>query len=309
MTIPSQVAQERPSKKLTARSGLVALLVEVTRRGPVHGLLVLIGFFWLVPSAGLFATSFRTPESIASTGWWTALGDLSGLSVDNYYQAFVNSAGLPIASFAENFRNSFVITVPSTIFPILIAALAAYAFAWMRFPLRNALYLLIIALLIVPLQTTWVPVLRLFNVLELAGTWPGIWIAHTAYGTPFAIFLLRNFFADLPKEIFDSARVDGASELTTFFRIVIPLSLPAIASLAIFQFVWVWNDLLNALIFLQDADKLPLPVGVRNLLTEYATEWHLLSAGTFISMVVPLVIFFSLQRYFVRGVTAGAVKG
>ena len=309
MTIPSLGAQERPSKKLTSRSGLVALLVEVTRRGPVHGLLVLIGFFWLVPSAGLFVTSFRTPKSIASTGWWTALGDLSGLSVDNYYQAFVNSAGLPIASFAENFRNSFVITVPSTIFPILIAALAAYAFAWLRFPLRNALYLLIIALLIVPLQTTWVPVLRLFNVLELAGTWPGIWIAHTAYGTPFAIFLLRNFFADLPKEIFDSARVDGASELTTFFRIVIPLSLPAIASLAIFQFVWVWNDLLNALIFLQDADKLPLPVGVRNLLTEYATEWHLLSAGTFISMAVPLVIFFSLQRYFVRGVTAGAVKG
>ena len=309
MTTPTQTQEKASRRRRSSQGGLAAVLVEVTRSGPVHLLLLVIGFIWLVPSVGLFVTSFRTPEAIASTGWWTAFGDPDGLSVGNYYQAFVNAADLPIASFAENFRNSIIITVPSTILPILFAALAAYAFAWLRFPFRNALYLLIIALLIIPLQTTWVPVLRLFNLLGLAGTWPGIWIAHTAYGTPFAIFLLRNFFADLPREIFDSARVDGASELATFFRIVVPLSLPAIASLAIFQFVWVWNDLLNALIFLQDADKLPLPVGVRNLLTEYATEWHLLAAGTFISMVVPLVIFFSLQRYFVRGVTAGAVKG
>ena len=179
----------------------------------------------------------------------------------------------------------------------------------MRFPLRNTLYLTIIALLIIPLQTTWVPVLRIYNVFGLAGTWPGIWLAHTAYGTCFAIFLLYNFFADLPGEIFDSARVDGASELMIFFRIALPLSKPALASLAIFQFVWVWNDLLNSLIFLQDANMLPLSAGIRELLGQYKSEWHVLAAGTLVSMIVPLLIFLSLQRYFVHGVTAGAVKG
>jgi len=228
--------------------------------------------------------------------------------VDNYAEVLRNNELVP-PGIAQNFVNTFIIAIPSTLLPIFLAALAAYAFAWMRFPFRNALYLMIIALLIIPLQTTWVPVLRIYKIFGLAGTWPGIWLAHTAYGTSFAIFLLYNFFADLPGEIFDSARVDGASELAIFFRIVLPLSVPALASLAIFQFVWVWNDLLNALIYLQDTKMFPLSAALRQLLDDYGSQWHLLAAGAFITMAMPLIIFFSLQRYFVRGVTAGSVKG
>ena len=230
------------------------------------------------------------------------------LTLDNYSNVF-NRPELPDPGFLIFFRNSFIITIPSTIFPIALAALAAFAFAWLKLPFRNVFYLMTIAMLIVPLQTTWVPILRLLNQVDLIGTWPGIWIAHTAYGTPFAIFLLYNFFKDLPGELFEAARVDGASDFGIFFRIVVPLSLPAMASLAIFQFVWVWNDLMNALIFLADPAKFPLTVGVRQLVGQYANEWDILASGAFITMLVPLIVFFGLQRYFVRGVTAGAVKG
>jgi alpha-glucoside transport system permease protein len=284
------------------------ILIEVTRRGPVHVLLFLMGVVWLVPSFGLLVTSFRAPADIAVSGWWTAFDELGGLNVGNYAEVLRNNELIP-PGIAQNFVNTFIIAIPSTLLPIFLAALAAYAFAWMQFPFRNALYLMIIALLIIPLQTTWVPVLRIYKNFGLAGTWPGIWLAHTAYGTSFAIFLLYNFFADLPGEIFDSARVDGASEIVIFFRIALPLSVPALASLAIFQFVWVWNDLLNALIFLQDTTMFPLSAALRQLLDDYGSEWHLLAAGAFITMVMPLIIFFSLQRYFVHGMTAGAVKG
>jgi alpha-glucoside transport system permease protein len=284
------------------------ILIELTRRGPVHFLLIFLGVVWLVPSFGLLVTSFRSTADIATSGWWTVFDEIGRLNLGNYDQVLSDSQLVP-PGIAQNFVNTLIITIPATILPVFLAALAAYGFAWLHFPFRNALYLMVIALLIIPLQTTWVPVLRIYNIFGLAGTWPGIWLAHTAYGTSFAIFLLYNFFADLPGEIFDSARVDGASELTIFFRIVIPLSVPALASLAIFQFVWVWNDLLNALIFLQNSRMFPLAAGVRELLGEYGAEWHVLAAGAFISMIVPLIIFFSLQRYFVRGVTAGAVKG
>ncbi len=230
------------------------------------------------------------------------------LTLDNYSDVF-NRPELPDPGFLTFFKNSFIITIPSTILPISIAALAAYAFAWLNLPFRNLFYLMTIAMLIIPMQTTWIPVLRLLNAVNLIGTWPGIWISHTAYGTPFAIFLLYNFFRDLPGELFEAAKVDGASEFGIFFRIVLPLSLPAIASLAIFQFVWVWNDLMNALIFLVDQSKFPLTVGIRQLVGQYANEWDILASGAFITMFVPLIVFFSLQRYFVRGVTAGAVKG
>ncbi len=230
------------------------------------------------------------------------------LTLDNYTEIF-NRPQLAEPGFINFFKNSFIITIPSTILPIAIASLAAYAFAWLNLPYRNVFYLLSIALLIVPLQTTWIPVLRMLNTFGLIGTWPGIWLAHSSYGTPFAIFLLYNFFRDLPGELFEAARVDGASEFGMFFRIVVPLSLPALASLGIFQFVWVWNDLMNALIFLVDQQKFPLTVGIRQLVGQYANEWDILASGAFITMVVPLIVFFSLQRYFVRGVTAGAVKG
>lgn len=230
------------------------------------------------------------------------------LTLENYEEVFTREQ-LAEPGFLNFFKNSFIITIPSTIIPIAIASMAAYAFAWLDLPYRNTFYLLTIAMLIVPLQTTWIPVLRMLNAANLIGTWPGIWIAHSSYGTPFAIFLLYNFFRDLPGELFEAARVDGASEFGMFFRIVVPLSLPALASLAIFQFVWVWNDLMNALIFLVDQQKFPLTVGIRQLVGQYANEWDILASGAFITMLVPLLVFFSLQRYFVRGVTAGAVKG
>ncbi|MCY3834393.1 MAG: carbohydrate ABC transporter permease [Chloroflexi bacterium] len=230
------------------------------------------------------------------------------LTLENYVEVFTREQ-LAEPGFLNFFKNSFIITVPSTLLTIVIAATAAYAFCWLDLPFRNYFYLLAIAMLIVPMQTTWIPVLRMLNTAGLIGTFPGIWIAHASYGTPFAIFLLYNFFRDLPGELFEAARVDGASEFGMFFRIVIPLSMPAIASLGIFQFVWIWNDLMNALIFLVDQQLFPLTVGIRQLVGQYANEWDILASGAFITMVVPLIVFFSLQRYFVRGVTAGAVKG
>ncbi len=267
-----------------------------------------------LPLAGTFQASqdglFEFHSAVGFTGTVDIeLGIQNALlTLDNYSQIF-NRPQLAQPGFINFFKNSFIITIPSTIIPIAIASLAAYAFAWLDLPYRNVFYLLAIAMLIVPLQITWIPVLRMLNTAGLIGTWPGIWIAHSSYGTPFAIFLLYNFFRDLPGELFEAARVDGASEFGMFFRIVVPLSLPALASLAIFQFVWVWNDLMNALIFLVDQQKFPLTVGIRQLVGQYANEWDILASGAFITMIVPLIVFFSLQRYFVRGVTAGAVKG
>lgn len=277
-------------------------LVQMTNRGLLHIVLVGIGLLWLVPTVGLFVTSWRTRADIAATGWWNALFQFR-YTVENYSEV------LEARDFGDGFINSFIISIPSTVFPILIGALAAYALAWLKFRGRDALFLIVIALLVVPLQTTWVPVLQMFNLFNITGTFAGLWMAHTAYGLPFAIFLLRNFFIGLPEELFDSAKIDGASDLGIFFRIVVPLSVPAIASLAIFQFTWVWNDLLNALIFLQDPAKYPLTRTIQNLLGQYGSEWHLLAAGAFVTMSMPLLVFFALQRYFVRGITAGAVKG
>jgi alpha-glucoside transport system permease protein len=286
---------------------LGAQLVRVVSKGGVHFVLIGLALLWLVPSLGLFVTSLRSRAASSQSGWWTAFTDVD-LTLDNY-DAVLRAGDLPPPGFAKNFVNTFIITIPSTILPIIIAAVAAYALAWMKFKGRDWIFLGVVAMLVVPLQVTWVPVLKIFNQFNLTGEFWGLWLAHTAYGLPFAIFLLRNFFADLPEDLFESARIDGASETKVFLRIVLPLSVPALASLAIFQFVWVWNDLMNALIYLQDVDKFPLTVGINNLLGQYGNEWHLLASGAFISMVVPLMVFFALQRYFVRGITAGAVKG
>lgn len=272
------------------------------RRGVLHGVLIALGLVWAVPSLGLLVTSLRPRADIATSGWWTALGH-GALTLANYREV------LAVQGFAGNFVNSLVITVPATVLPIAIAALAGYALAWHRFPGRDAVFLAVVALLVVPLQVTWVPVLRLFNALGITGTYVGIWIAHTAYGLPFAVFLLRNFMAELPGALFESARMDGASELRIFVSVVLPLSTPALASLAIFQFVWVWNDLINALVFLQDRARYPLTAAIQGLLGTYGSEWHLLAAGSFVSMSLPLLVFLALQRHFVRGLTAGGVKG
>ena len=206
------------------------------------------------------------------------------------------------------FVNSLMITVPSTLLPLAIGALAAFAFAWIRFPFRDTIFLTIVAIMIVPIQVALVPLLILFREWHLSGWYFGIWFAHTAFGLPLAIFLLRNFFITLPKDLIEAARIDGASNIGIFRRIVVPLSVPALASYGIFQFLWVWNDLLMALVFVQDPAKRPMTVRITELQSTYGVEWHLLSASAFLLMVVPLIVFFSLQRYFVQGLLAGSVK-
>jgi len=237
-------------------------------------------------------------------------------TLDNY-DAVINVQGM-----GKAFVNSIIITVPSTFIVILIAAFAAYAFAWMRFPLRNALFILVVAMLVVPLQMTLIPVLKLYTHLRVdteipilggrlfgTGSYLSLWLAHAAYGMPFAIYLLRNFFGSLPRDLFESAYLDGASDWQVFRRIVIPLSMPAIAALGIFQFLWVWNDLLVALVLLQDPTLAPMTLKVTNLVSSFGTNYEVLTAAAFVSMALPLIVFFALQRYFVQGVLAGAVKG
>ncbi len=285
-------------------------------RMPLH--LVLVGFvvLWSIPTIALLVSSFREPQAIAADGWWHALTSPGDLTWNNY-DSVLNQQGMGRA-----FVNSLLITVPATILVLLVASMAAYAFAWMEFPLRNALFLLMVALLVVPLQMTLIPVLRLYTWLEvdievplvggrLFGTssYLGIWLAHAAYGLPFAIFLQRNFFGALPRELMESARLDGASDTRVFFRIIMPLSVPALAALAIFQFLWVWNDLLVALILLGDPDMAPMTLRITNLVSSFGSAYQLLTAAAFVSMAVPLIIFFALQRYFVQGILAGAVKG
>ena len=298
---------KKASSNIKSSLPLSSRLIAWTNRGFVHFTLLILGLVWLTPSVGLFITSFRSRGDIAKSGWWTSILDWN-YNIQNYLEV-LNNSELPPPGFKDNFINSIIITVPSTIIPIFFAALTAYVIVFTKLPIRNFLYLLIIALMIIPLQVTWYPVLSMYKTFDITGTWFGLWIAHSAYGSCFAVFLLRNFFIEIPEEIIESAKLDCHSHFQIFTRIIVPLSLPAIASLAIFQFVWVWNDIMNAIVFLQDSDKYPLTVGVQPLLGHYQNKWHLLAAGSWLTMLVPLLIFFALQRYFVRGVTAGAVKG
>jgi len=283
---------------------------KITRlfsRPLLHIVIISISFMWLMPSAGLLTSSFRVRNDVLSSGWWTVFQhpfEFTQYSLENYAQV-ITASGLGRA-----FLNSLIITIPSTIIPIMIAAFAAYAFARMEFPGRQIIFVIVVGLLVVPIQMTLIPVLRVYNKLGLSGTFIGIWLAHTGYGLPFAVYLLRNFFGSLPKDIFESAFLDGASHHTAFFKLALPLSVPALASLAIFQFLWVWNDLLVALIYLGGTEKVaPLTLRLSSLVNSLGQNWHLLTAAAFISMILPLIIFFSLQRYFVRGILAGSVKG
>ena len=274
------------------------------RAVPLHAVVIGITALWLLPTAGVFVSSFRPPQDVAASGWWTALRPPFHFTLENYRRV------LGAYNLGRSFLNSLFITIPATIIPLMVAAYAAYAFAWMRFWGREILFTVVVASLVIPLQMTLIPILRLFTALGLVGTFPAIWLAHTGYGLPLTIYLLRNFMGGLPKELLESAAIDGASPLTIFFRLIVPLSVPAIASLAIFQFLWVWNDLLVALIYVGGRpDVAPLTVTVSNLVNSLGQNWQLLTSAAFVSIAVPLLVFFSLQRYFVRGILAGAVKG
>jgi alpha-glucoside transport system permease protein len=273
-------------------------------RLPLHAAVILIALVWMVPTVGLLVSSFRPPSEVSQSGWWTALVPPFQFTVENYERVLTTN------NMAQSFVNSLFVTIPATVMPILVAAFAAYAFAWMRFPGRDLLFFVVVGLLVVPLQMTVIPILRLFTAFGLTGSFLAIWLAHTGYGLPFAIYLLRNFFSGMPKDMFESAQIDGASPLTIFFRMVLPLSVPAIASLAIFQFLWVWNDLFVALIYLGGSPQVaPMTVTISNLVNSLGQDWQLLTAAAFISMLLPLLLFFSLQGYFVRGILAGSVKG
>lgn len=302
----------------------------------VRVIVLVIIVLWLIPAIGLLITSLRTQGAIESSGWWTVLGslfDTSQWTLRNYSEV-LGSGG-----FDSAFINTLIVSVPATMMPITMAAFAAYAFSWMEFKGRYFLFVFVVALLVVPLQVALIPILRLYaggpelNVsflsglagllsgrdietvtagvpLSLNGTFLGVWLAHTGFGLPLAIYLLRNFMGSLPSELIESARIDGADHFAIFRRLIIPLSVPALASFAIFQFLWVFNDFLVALVFLGETRQVRvLTIALNSLNGQFGESWHLLTAGAFISMVLPMVVFFSLQRFFVRGLTAGAVKG
>jgi alpha-glucoside transport system permease protein len=274
---------------------------------------------WLIPTMGVLVTSFRPEELADSTGWWTALPhvfDGAQWTIQNYQLA------LEAEGFGNAFLNSLAVAIPSTVIPITIAAFAAYAFSWMEFRGRYVLFVAVVGLLVVPLQMALIPILRLYTSgaqvggylifpdLDLSGTFLGVWLAHTGFGLPLAIYLLRNYIGSLPSSLIESAKIDGADHFTIFWRLIVPLSVPALAAFAIFQFLWVWNDLLVAYVFLGGtSENRVLTIALANLVGSRGENWHLLTAAAFISMTLPLVVFFTLQRYFVRGLTAGAVKG
>jgi len=264
---------------------------------------VVIAVMWSIPTFGLFVASFLPPQLIASTGWWTNLIPTWHFTLENY-QAVIQGQG-----FGQDFLNSLIIAIPATLLPMAIGSFAAYAFAWMKFPFRNFLFLLVVAMLVIPNQIALEPILAIFTSIGLTGQYWSLWIVHTAFGLPFAVFLLRNFFSSLPRDLIESAHIDGASTWRVFWNLIIPLSVPALASLAIFQFMWVWNDLLNALIFIGGGSKQPITLAVANLVGSYGQGYQLLTAAAFISIALPLAVFFALQRYFIRGILAGSVKG
>ena len=276
------------------------------QKAPIHIAIVIIAFIWTLPTVGLLISSLRQRDAMLQTGWWTIFQhpfELTQYHLGNYLEVF-QSQGM-----GQAFFNSLTISIPATVIPIAIATFAAYAFAWMKFPGRQLLFIIVVCLLVVPLQTTLIPILRVYRDLGLSNSFLGVWLAHTGYGLPLGIYLLRNYIGALPRDLIEAAEVDGASHLKIFTRLIVPLSMPAIASFAVFQFLWVWNDLLVALIYLGGTpDVAPVTIQLTNMVGSRGQDWHLLTAGAFITMTVPLMVFFGLQRYFVRGILAGSVK-
>ncbi len=265
--------------------------------------MIVVCVLWVIPTVGLLITSFRTQDAANDSGWWTVITKpFSNWTFTNYSQVLREGGG-------NAFLNSLAVSLPATIIPVMIAAFAAYAFTFMTFPFRDTIFIFIVALIVVPNQVSFVPLLKIYGSLGLTGTFPAVWLAHIGFGMPLAIFLLRNYMSTLPVGVIESAKIDGASHFQTFWRLIVPMSVPALASFAIFQFLWTWNDLLVALIFLGPGENGTLTLQVQGLIGQQNQGWQLLTAGAFLSMVVPLIVFLSLQRYFVRGITGGAVKG
>ena len=270
-------------------------------KGFVNFFLVIIAVFWLVPSAGLFLSSLRTVGDSAASGWWTVFTTPAQLTIDNYANLLSNS------TITGSFWNTIMIAVPTTVLVVVIGALAGYAFAWLEFPGRDWLLIVVIVLLAVPIQVALIPLARMFGSLGIFGSVIGVILFHIAFGLPFAIFLLRNFFMQVPAELLEAARIDGASDWRIFVQVILPLGGPAIASLAIFQFLWTWNDMLVALIF-TNSESQPLTVAIQSQLRQFGSNIDVLSSGAFLSMIVPLIVFFAFQRYFVQALLAGSQK-
>jgi alpha-glucoside transport system permease protein len=282
------------------REGTGARLVRALTRTPVQVALIIIGLLWLVPTVGLFLTSLLSAEDASSNGWWRIFAEPSLATFDNYTDIFNND------DITSSLVTTLVIAIGGTVIPIVVAALAAYAFAWLEFPGRDWVFVIVIGLLVVPIQMALIPMFSLYNDLGIFDTRLSLILFHTAFGLPFAIFLLRNFFIGIPKDLMEAARIDGASEMRIFLRVVLPLGLPAIASLAIFQFLWTWNDLLVALTFGRETQ--PITVAIFSQLRQFGANIELIAPATFVSLVIPLAVFFAFQRYFVQGLLAGSVK-
>ncbi|MBB6351093.1 carbohydrate ABC transporter permease [Nonomuraea muscovyensis] len=282
------------------RRGLASRIVDRVGSGTIQVVMVLLGLFWLVPTLGLLVVSMRTVEVNNAEGWWTVFTKPAELTLQNY-------ANLLSSGFTASFWNTVAITVPTTVLVIGIAAMAAYAFAWMEFPGRDTLFLVVIGLLIVPIQIALIPIASFYGGMGIFGSIPGVVLFHVAFGLPFAIFLLRNFFVGIPSSLLEAARMDGASEWKIFATVVFPLGKPAIASLGIFQFLWVWNDMLIALVF-ADTGSQPMTKALQSQMRQFGSNVDILSSGAFLSLIIPLILFFAFQRYFVQGMMAGSVK-
>ena len=308
VVVPEQQVAPKPEVADTRKGGWFTRIT-----------ITVVVLLWTIPTLGVLVSSFRPEELVDNSGWWTSLAHPfrdAEWTLENYRSA------LSTGGFGNAFLNSMAVAIPSTVIPIAIAAFAAYAFSWMDFRGRHVMFVLVVGLMVVPLQMALIPILRLytggatvggvtlFPDLDLGGTFLGVWLAHTGFGLPLAVYLLRNYIGSLPSSIIESARIDGADHFTIFWRLIIPLSVPALAAFAIFQFLWVWNDLLIAYVFLGGSqENRVLTIALADLVGSRGENWHLLTSAAFLSMALPLFVFFSLQRYFVRGLTAGSVKG
>jgi alpha-glucoside transport system permease protein len=289
-----------PRGPVVGRETVAARILRALAKAPINFLLLAVGLLWLVPTIGLFLTSLLAPTDFQERGWWQAVTAPSKLTFQNYEAVFDND---PIM---ESLITTSLIAVFGTLVPIFVGALAGYAFAWLEFPGRDWLFVIVIALLVVPLQMALIPMFQLYNTFGIFDTVLSLVLFHTAFGLPFAIFLLRNFFIGIPKDLMEAARIDGASEVRIFVRLILPLGLPAIASLGIFQFLWTWNDLLVALTFGRETQ--PITVAIFSQLRQFGANVDLIAPATFISLAIPLVVFFAFQRFFVQGLLAGSVK-